>query len=1426
MSLALSLFAGLGFAPVSAYAQTTESANAEEFISAVMELSRQDEQNEEIRLSQTKSRVLPEEVVSQKNIEVQLSNSQSDDQLYKYKRLIVQGNGFNLYGAYRDISGYKDYHILCYNSVEETKCAFQSLKRDGVKVSIDEEVTQESYYENTYSYSTYKNSQIIEKIDIGGFRQYLSDTNASNEIVVAVIDSGINTSHEMFSGRLLTDSDGNIVGSSYYTTAYTYSGYSFEDDGGHGTHVAGIICNMTPSNVKILPIKVFNQKGSGARSYIISALAQVDENYSNSYQIACVNMSLGGSYTASGYTDYGDAIASLKAKNILTVVAAGNESDDCSNYVPASCEDAITVSSLKMHNGELIFDDDYSNYGQLVDISAPGTRIYSAYISSSNSIATSRYATLSGTSMATPHVSGAVALLCLDPQYYLGGNADYTADEIETRLLENAVEGGALGKDDYYGYGILNLRHFETTESDVKISFYNGGNELSLTTQWIEYSSTYDLSVSCSDSTYEIYYSIGSPTPTAKLDELYTSKLTFTTPETIISAVGYKTNGSIIERTDIVYLKFFCDSLPKEDYFTITNSGLITSYSGHFKEISVPSTIDGITVRSVGSSVFEYSDIEKISFPSSCSSISSYAFQKSNLSYLYAPGVTTLGSYAFYLCVNLTSVSNGMPNGATEGMFLPSVKIAGDYTWGMCVYLESANLEKLTTIGQYAFEYCVYMTSCNLPLVSTLPKGCLMYCVSLESFEIGKNVTTIGEKAFFLNRLKSITVASGNTKYYSDGNGVYGLHHTRDSYELLVFANGSNPSDYSIKSNVKIAGTSKTITTLDYLVMYGATIGKLTIPSTIKHLDKEAIEACTIDSLYFNATNMDDSLYIDQEEGVIYPAFADTQIKHLYFAENVETVPTELFRLAYIENIVINSHKTYLSSGCFNLQTNCDLNLYYETPTVLWSVYQGLKRSNISDYLQTVFSKTQMVTSLFSFSYQYSYTTADYFIYSKISMAICWVESSAGQNGTITPEGKTNVLSGGELTVYFSATDNYYVSEILIDGTALTGTAFETCKKQGFYCFENITSNRTIRVNFEKAKFVIEATAGEGGTISPSGTQYVLAEGEITFTFVADSKHNVSEIWVDGAKLGKTDFENAIKNGYTFSNVEKDHEIKVLFAIKTYIIQASAGSGGGISPSGNVTVEIDNDKTFTFSLKTGYYLDTVVIDGNALSGVELDNAKKNLSYTFVSETKDHTISVTFAKIQLSITASTDGNGFITPIGTSKLSYGSSLSYTFRPNEGYQLKEVYVDGVILTDSIEALRAKGYAFTNVKSDHSINAVFEKMRYRITYLINGEGSASMSGDDKFVAHGDSAEIVITPNKSWVIGEVFVNGREAEVVDGKLIINRVTQNTRVEITFREKVKLTNIIIAVGAIAGVISLVPITIAIVKSKRKKKYFRG
>ena len=407
---------------------------------------------------------------------------------FELKRLIVNGKVDNNYGAINVVSGYDDISILCYQTEADTEYAYNQLKLNtNLNVAIDMAFSVENIEEDVtanekiHTSSSSHLSWGAEYIGVDAYIDYLG--NISQEVVVVVIDSGINTSHEMFEDRFIYD-NGNIVGYSYYrdNTALlssnnkTYDDYMddgssgtsyFEDDNGHGTHVAGIICDLTPQNVKILPIRVTNNKGEGSTLAVEIALWRVKEIYADKYNIASINISMGlnkgSAVTESSILSLNQQVdpivADLMDKNILTVVAAGNKKNSESsgkNYVYesgawlAGCENTITVTALKQSGDSIEFDISYSHYGECVDMSAPGTAIESAYKGSSDS-----YKVLQGTSMASPHVAAVVALLCLDNTYWDGDVGSYTAAEVKNRLYNHAIKRS--GEEIYYGNGIVSL---------------------------------------------------------------------------------------------------------------------------------------------------------------------------------------------------------------------------------------------------------------------------------------------------------------------------------------------------------------------------------------------------------------------------------------------------------------------------------------------------------------------------------------------------------------------------------------------------------------------------------------------------------------------------------------------------------------------------------------------------------------------------------------------------------------------------------------------------------------------------------------------------------------------------------------------------------------------------------------------------------
>lgn len=236
---------------------------------------------------------------------------------------------------------------------------------------------------------------------------------SSTGVHAYVIDTGVRATHTEFSGRMGNGFDA------------IKDGNGTNDCQGHGTHVAGTVGGTTwgvAKNVTIHAVRVLGCDGSGTNSGVIAGMDWVVANH---VKPAVANMSLGGG--ASQATD--DAIARMTNAGVVTVVAAGNDSSNACNYSPARAASAITVGSTTSTDSMSSF----SNYGSCVDIYGPGSSITSASRTSDTGSTS-----LSGTSMASPHVAGVAAL-------YLSKNPTATPAQVTSALLTNALNSKITG---------------------------------------------------------------------------------------------------------------------------------------------------------------------------------------------------------------------------------------------------------------------------------------------------------------------------------------------------------------------------------------------------------------------------------------------------------------------------------------------------------------------------------------------------------------------------------------------------------------------------------------------------------------------------------------------------------------------------------------------------------------------------------------------------------------------------------------------------------------------------------------------------------------------------------------------------------------------------------------------------------------------
>lgn len=255
----------------------------------------------------------------------------------------------------------------------------------------------------------------IDRVDqralpLSGTYTYNADGSG---VTVYIIDTGIRFAHNEFGGRATGGFD-----------AVTPGG-SAADCNGHGTHVAGTVGGTVygvAKKVDLVAVRVLNCSGSGSFSGVI---AGIDWVTSNRQLPAVANMSLGGSFSSA----VNQAVQNSIAAGVTYAVAAGNSSTNACNSSPASAPNALTVGATT--NTDAFAS--YSNRGSCVDINAPGSGITSAWYTSNTAAAT-----ISGTSMASPHVAGTAAL-------YLSGNTSASPATVGGALTSNATTGTITG---------------------------------------------------------------------------------------------------------------------------------------------------------------------------------------------------------------------------------------------------------------------------------------------------------------------------------------------------------------------------------------------------------------------------------------------------------------------------------------------------------------------------------------------------------------------------------------------------------------------------------------------------------------------------------------------------------------------------------------------------------------------------------------------------------------------------------------------------------------------------------------------------------------------------------------------------------------------------------------------------------------------
>ncbi|MER8036045.1 S8 family peptidase [Streptomyces hydrogenans] len=249
----------------------------------------------------------------------------------------------------------------------------------------------------------------IDQADTAADEKYTYPDGGGEGVTAYVIDTGVRISHQDFGGRASHGFDA------------VDNDDSADDGNGHGTHVAGTVAGTAhgvAKKARIVAVRVLDDNGSGTTEQVVAGIDWVAQNHSGP---SVANMSLGG-----GADEALDAAVKRAVDSGVTfAVAAGNETSDAGQGSPARVPEALTVASSTKDDEQ----SEFSNFGSVVDLYAPGSEITSAWNDSDTGVKT-----ISGTSMASPHVAGAAAL-------YLAGHPSATPADVAAALTGGATEG-------------------------------------------------------------------------------------------------------------------------------------------------------------------------------------------------------------------------------------------------------------------------------------------------------------------------------------------------------------------------------------------------------------------------------------------------------------------------------------------------------------------------------------------------------------------------------------------------------------------------------------------------------------------------------------------------------------------------------------------------------------------------------------------------------------------------------------------------------------------------------------------------------------------------------------------------------------------------------------------------------------------------
>ena len=750
----------VGFTPAAAEANKTDASNdINGFIDGITELVQKYDADKEFRVAENDESIQVH-AFSAENIVDETDNTATQEyalQDFQTARLIVRADGkFNTYGALEDVSGFQDYHILQYDSPEAAMSAYGQLQKEKNILEVDIDlVCSNCRYESDpdnpdiIPKDEFLNDWSRDRTQSKRLQEYLAETDIHmNEIIVGVVDTGIDYTHEIFESR---------VERTYFNVSSSGKTDDEMDSEAfyHGTTVSSIIVNNSPKNVKVAVYKVGDGENLTVTAISAGLLAAIEK-------CDIINTSL---TSLSDVSLIRKCVLKAYSKNIPVFACVGNSGRIETHAAPANIPECIAVSATDFNNATTFMNTLTLNS----DISAPGEHIAVA-------IPRNRYARFSGTSYSAPCAAALGAIL-------KSTNPEITVDEIDTRLKGTSFDVKRYNESQSSQGRFMNNYH-SLWDGVGMIQFCNAlgleklaaPNEINLKDK--VYVGEQTCTITCPDEDAIILYTTDGMYPALENANVYTEPFQITQCTRIRAVAYYADGGYYSDEVETTPRIQYTDS---DENFVINSNGIITQYIGNISDLYVPETISGIEVTGFSKGAFNtvigltlpetVTEIPVSAFAKNSTiefvrgegivTVKSGAFSQSNIMYVEFPVAECIQDQAFNLAAKFCA--GYFPNvKIIEGdafsysriisFYGPEVQEIDDSAFGQCSRLEKVYFPQCTIINEIwgnngVFDSCSRLVSVEMPLITNLTAYALNDTAILKAdFPY---IKTIEEKAFY-----------------------------------------------------------------------------------------------------------------------------------------------------------------------------------------------------------------------------------------------------------------------------------------------------------------------------------------------------------------------------------------------------------------------------------------------------------------------------------------------------------------------------------------------------------------------------------------------------------------------------------------------------------------------------------------------------